>query len=975
MPVIHTLQALSALGVLLAVVPTGFLLLRRVEGIVDPAAPSWNWILAAPVGVAVWSLPLVVAAQVGSFRPDLLGAAGWLVTVSAFSRRGNWSWRPEWLSWPKGLAWASVALIAWLYAAFPNETLLGNRDEGLYTLMALLLQRTGGLAIEAPSATAAATAAAMYRPFVDGQVFHLPGVYATGEGLRLQFSPLLPAWIAQVATATAGFGLFRASALFALAAVVVFHALARRFVASGPALLATIVFALCPAHVWIARINLVEPLARLLVLGGLLAAVVAVERGARGLAVLAGLLFGAAAFGRLDMVMLAPATIAALAATRLWPSPRLERSAGALGALAAATTAAQCVAVALLAWSTPGYLRDNSGPVVAAGVAAFAGLAMLPLCGARALDVVRTPSARRLLGGATVLVLLLLLAYAALLRPYLEPYALIARPDHLLDGTRDYRERSLVNLAAYLGWPVVVAAALGSALALCRVLHGRAHAALLLIAMISVPAACVMLASPRVSPDHFWAVRRFVVLVIPGFALLAAYAVQALLVRLRLRGPRTIAVALAVVVALSMVAAQRHTLFVRENHGLAAQLVELDRAIGRSSLLVTRDLDALATTLAVGFGRQVMPLREVAAKVDPSAREFWSICTPADPCHLLHLDHRGLAGLALGSGRPVRVERRFIRPTALPLPVETSVETTAFFVTPVLGLDSQGPGTLVGAYRDWRVGESGLYIEDLLPSLSGRWTGSEATLRIPRIDADTLELRFVVPGKGLRAIAILIDGVVVHRGPLVGEQRLVHRLPPAPLSRATRELRIEAQAFNPRAAGDGPDARDLGVWIGAVRQYDSAAPRLESRAADTAYSSRVEVAGGPYTAPVEIGAGAAPARVTMAVTNSGGTVFPGGAEVNANEIPVALGIAWRRFGGGAVVHQQRVGLPFALRPGERILMTPEFEPPRAGDGSLAVGDYELEIDLVQDGVAWFASRGGVPAKLRINVTSPARRGL
>jgi len=105
----------------------------------------------------------------------------------------------------------------------------------------------------------------------------------------------------------------------------------------------------------------------------------------------------------------------------------------------------------------------------------------------------------------------------------------------------------------------------------------------------------------------------------------------------------------------------------------------------------------------------------------------------------------------------------------------------------------------------------------------------------------------------------------------------------------------------------------------------------------------------------------------MAVINQGHSVWPGGNEVRAGEVPVALGFKWMRLGSSDVLLEQRVGLSFALRPGERMLMTPELHPFGGGHKRMPPGDYEVHIDLVQDGVTWFAMRGAVPTRLSVKV--------
>jgi len=332
---------------------------------------------------------------------------------------------------------------------------------------------------------------------------------------------------------------------------------------------------------------------------------------------------------------------------------------------------------------------------------------------------------------------------------------------------------------------------------------------------------------------------------------------------------------------------------------------------------------------------------------------------------LVPFDARGLSGRVVGPRRRVSLERRQIERTPVPLPRNTRLEVTSLVLTPLTGLESEAVNAFGGAYRDWNVDDAGFYLEDLTASSSGRWTNGDATIRLPRVDADTLEVGFVVPGSSPRDVSIALDGVVLHDGPLAGAQRLSFALPRAEGAAGTRLLRIRSATFNPKAAGLGTEARELGVWVYAARQFDSATPRLARSSGDASYRSRLAVTGGPSPQALVIDSRGTAAQVTIAVANEGDSVWPGGMEVKAGEVPVVLGIVWRRRADGAIAHEQRVALPFALHPGERIRMSPAPDPRRSDGSVLAPGDYELEFDLLQEHVTWFAPRGGLPARVPV----------
>jgi SAM-dependent methyltransferase len=103
----------------------------------------------------------------------------------------------------------------------------------------------------------------------------------------------------------------------------------------------------------------------------------------------------------------------------------------------------------------------------------------------------------------------------------------------------------------------------------------------------------------------------------------------------------------------------------------------------------------------------------------------------------------------------------------------------------------------------------------------------------------------------------------------------------------------------------------------------------------------------------------------VVVANAGDVTWPAGLARHR----LALGNRWRTRGTLAVPDDGRVGLPADVAPGalvelELVVTAPESE-----------GEYELELDLVQEGVAWFSERGSTAAILptRVEVGAAASR--
>jgi hypothetical protein len=104
-----------------------------------------------------------------------------------------------------------------------------------------------------------------------------------------------------------------------------------------------------------------------------------------------------------------------------------------------------------------------------------------------------------------------------------------------------------------------------------------------------------------------------------------------------------------------------------------------------------------------------------------------------------------------------------------------------------------------------------------------------------------------------------------------------------------------------------------------------------------------------------------PYNTTVTVKNVGAVPWPRGGFA-----PVRLSYHWLDGAGKAVVWDgPRTDLPKDLAPNESVTLTfPVTAPKHAGA-------YTLVVDLVQEGVAWFAQKGSRPARLDVQVAKPS----
>lgn len=108
----------------------------------------------------------------------------------------------------------------------------------------------------------------------------------------------------------------------------------------------------------------------------------------------------------------------------------------------------------------------------------------------------------------------------------------------------------------------------------------------------------------------------------------------------------------------------------------------------------------------------------------------------------------------------------------------------------------------------------------------------------------------------------------------------------------------------------------------------------------------------PLSAPMSIPAGHY-ARLDVRVTNHGSHTWP-------DDQQIRLGNHWLADGRTLIRDDGRVDLP-TLAPGEHTELTLQIAAPARP------GDYQLELDLVQETVGWFAEHGSETARIPVTV--------
>ncbi|MFC5754451.1 hypothetical protein [Actinomadura rugatobispora] len=523
---------------------------------------------------------------------------------------------PRWPAW--GVLAVGLGFLV-LQVLMLAEQVIVRRDPASYVQFATWLADHGSLPI--PQSREA---------FGGGDValrYGSPAFYEVGDDLVPQFMAGLPLILSLGAWIGGTYGLLVMAPLLGACAVIAFGGLVARLVGPRWAPLAALLLALTTPMVFVSRSTFSELPAMVLLLGGLALLYDArrdEERRApggggrrwgvspeAGKAFLGGLALGLILLVRIDGLRdVLPAVVfagllvawrrrtglpmaaglavgagAGLAEGYLLSRPYLDylhRSLQPLLMIAGLLVAATVVMVIVLRWEVTGSRLRRAGAALSRGraPAAAAVLAVLVVAAFAVRPLVQT--VRRAPANADD-------------RLNVQFIEHVQRLSGLpVDGTRQYSELSLYWVIWYIGLPALLLAAFGAALLARRLMRGRAPEWLLPYAMTAWTTVLVLYL-PGITPDHPWASRRLIAVVIPGLLLFAVWGAAWTMRRVRRTGygpsaVRRAAVATAVLLLLPVVLSSAGVIVSRTDQGeLAAVRGLCDRlGPGRSVVVVDR---------------------------------------------------------------------------------------------------------------------------------------------------------------------------------------------------------------------------------------------------------------------------------------------------------------------------------------------------------------------------------------------------
>ncbi|MFC2157518.1 hypothetical protein ACFLT9_06740 [Acidobacteriota bacterium] len=579
-----------------------------------------------PVGMVVWSVPMVLSAHFKAFHTELLGILGWILTAIFIVRGQIPEIRPV-IAKIKKNPWnlalgVFLLFVAFLYTCFPSDCIRGGIDMGTYTNHGLYIARHGRLDIEYPYPKELAP---LFDPARVDQKMTYAGFYPTSNGWTSQFPHFYPVWLAQAYGSFGYWGLQRLNGFLALLALTLFFGFCLRIVAFPYALAAALFLALNPSQLWTARVTLTEIPAQLFILAGITLHYVALKFSRKGLARWAGVVYGGAALIRIDAFFLLPLLFLAHLVSRIFDSPDQKNVSPIWRSLYLTALPVFLVALLYYAFFNSVYFLSLSENLKLIGIACLGALSLLLISSKGILSLIKTLVHNRYFQFIFGTAIFSLAGYVYWIRPLAKNPAVFNFPLSALHGTRTYEEYSLVNLGTYLTPLIIWGAIFGILYLLFSQKERGVYKGAFPFLVIFCGFSFLYLWKPYIDSAHFWAIRRFVPIIIPGFILCASVAFYRIFQTLKLRLSRILAVSLGVILVIFSIRAAGFMLFFPENQGYFSQLKKLSRILPEEDLILAYDPfndSAWTTPLYFALDKKVVPI-DVNSDIGMKTMSSW----------------------------------------------------------------------------------------------------------------------------------------------------------------------------------------------------------------------------------------------------------------------------------------------------------------------------------------------------------------
>jgi hypothetical protein len=851
---LHLIPAFPATLASLAIVLLPGLVFLALRARDEDDALDESAFLAVAVSVAASSWVALVLAEAGRFSlvtAGLLIAAGCTVALALGRRRVH---AP--LSRPRSAAEVVPALcvlaVSLVLHARPTEYLVGGRDPGVYVAAMGLIGRTGGIAYTDPvvQSIPPEDVSLFYRnpdapDFTWARFAGFPLENPRTARVFPEFFHLFPAFGAYLFQSMGVKGALATPPVFGVLGTLGAFFVLRRLFGPAPALLGGLLLATNVVQVWFARYPVSEPVSQFLVFLGLLAFARWETKGGTADALLGGVALGLTFLVRIDSVLLlGPLALYVLVRRAHHDLPWRKAAPLLLPLLALLAHAA--VHAALFSrkylvnvasrpyWSQPAWVWIALGAMLLLLVAVVhrAGEATVRLLEAHGAGLRGALMAAVVAGGL----------YAYFLRPALSAWAGADGNDGTTPTTsatalRLLRQLDFHRLAAHdaqslvrLGWFLTPMALVLAALGLLLALRDWKPRYLMPLGLFAA-STLFYLYKIRVYNDYFFALRRYVPIVLPFLLGLAAFA----LVRLAARG-RWLRAASALAAVFLFAAFLRDTvpLYAHRDWGGAVRFVQdVARRFGPEDVLVfeqPKSIHLLSLPLWAVHGLSVLEMARF--KPDPDRLEH--LVTTWRPryrnVYFVHTSASGtdLCGVFLERVQPFSFgtwewERAYARKPrgrefhALNFTVSRVVPPDQIQVPPLPVVD-------VGGTDDVQV--SGFYDKEGGGDRTYRWTGPCASVFLPGVrPGATLAISTSTgrrPASRPANVAMRLNGVRLGEfQSSSGWSEHVLRLPD-PLPAGPPVLRLDVAAWRPTHTDPlSTDERDLGVMVDRLEIRDT----------------------------------------------------------------------------------------------------------------------------------------------------------
>jgi 4-amino-4-deoxy-L-arabinose transferase-like glycosyltransferase len=847
--------------------------------LVGPSVAVSAWIGLVLAEAGLFSLPRAAAAVA------LLGGA---VALGA-RRRLSWPWRRPGRA--SGWAPAALLLaLSFALQARPTEYLFGGRDPGTYVAAMALVGRTGTIAYTDRAVLAIpAEGRPLFfrnpegRDFSWGRFMGFPLERPETGRVFPEFFHLFPVFGAFLFQAMGVKGALATPPVFGILGTLGAYLVFRRLFGDATARAGALLLALNEVQTWFARYPVSEPMSQFLLFLGLLAFRLWEDRASPAFGVLAGLAFGLGLLVRIDGVLVILPLGLYLLVRRAHRDLPLRQAAALVVpflilALHAAVHAVFFARKYLLSITERPYWKQPPAAWALAAVLVAAVAGAVHVFGPRLVRALEEHRER--LRAAAMALVLVLAGYAYFLRPSLSAWAggdgndphrartsfsaldrdgdgrlgeaefagrggtaSFADLDRSGDGVLTREEwrgdppgwlRSFRRLAAHdaqafrrLGWFVTPAGLWLGVLGLLVLLR-RLEARHLFPVLLLLTFALFYFYKIRVYNDYYFALRRFVPVVLPMLLGLAAF----FLVRLAARGafPRVLAGALLLGLVLSFARATWPLRHYRDWRHAVAFVEDVARRFGPEDVVIfeqAQSIHLLSLPLWAVHGVNVLELGRFRPDPDRLAQVVQAFRRRYRHTYFVYTyrSNTDLCGLFLERVQTFSFgthewERAYGRPPRGP--EFRALHFTLARVVPPADLRVPAlPEVDVGGTDDLLV--SGFYDKEGGGERTYRWTGPCSTVYLPGARPGTVLEVVASVGRehaGIRPAEVRASwhGRELGRFVVDGEWRAHPLLLPDPLPEGPRVLRLDVAAFRPSHVVPGSrDERDLGVMVDRLR--------------------------------------------------------------------------------------------------------------------------------------------------------------